>query len=67
LEEPTTEQLVQMFRLTYLLTGYGQFVSLVTIDDRDGRLIILSGREIDIAIDKQGKVNYERTEFQNNE
>lgn|GEM_PF-679587 len=67
MEEPTTEQLVQMFRLTYLLTGYGQFVSLVTIDDRDGRLIILSGREIDIAIDKQGKVNYERTEFQNNE
>jgi len=42
-------------------------VNLVTIDDRNGKLVILAGNEIDITVDKKGKVSYEPTEFQSDE
>ncbi|MFL9462571.1 hypothetical protein AB0759_18310 [Scytonema tolypothrichoides VB-61278_2] len=42
-------------------------INLVTIDDRNGKLVILAGDEIDITVDRQGQVSYEQTGFQSNE
>jgi len=39
-------------------------VNLVVMDDRNGKLVILAGNEIDITVDKKGKVSYEPKEFQ---
>jgi hypothetical protein len=42
-------------------------INLVTIDDRNRKLVILAGDEIDITVDQQGKVSYEQTGFQSDE
>jgi len=62
-DEPTPEQLQQLYRLSYQLTKMLRLISLVTIDDRNGFLVILAGEEIDITVDRQGKVSYEQTGF----
>lgn len=66
-DKPTPEQLEQLYRLSYQLTKMLRPINLVTIDDRNGKLVILAGEEIDIAVDQQGKVSYEQTGFQSNE
>ncbi len=55
--------LKQLYRLSYQLTKMLRLISLVTIDDRNGFLVILAGEEIDITVDRQGKVSYEQTGF----
>ncbi|WP_279239816.1 hypothetical protein [Scytonema sp. UIC 10036] len=42
-------------------------MTLVRIDRRNGDLVILSGEEIDVSVDKQGNVSYDQTGFQNDE
>jgi hypothetical protein len=68
LDEPTFRQLQQLYRLSHLLTNiFLKPVTLVRIDRRNGDLVILSGEEIDVSIDKQGNVSYDQTGFQNDE
>ncbi|KAF3890787.1 hypothetical protein DA73_0400002490 [Tolypothrix bouteillei VB521301] len=66
-DKPTREQLEQLYRLSYQLTKMLRPINLVTIDDRNGKLVILAGDEIDITVDRQGQVSYEQTGFQSNE
>ncbi len=66
-DKPTREQLEQLYRLSYQLTKMLRPINLVTIDDRNGKLVILAGDEIDITVDRQGQVSYEQTGFQSDE
>jgi hypothetical protein len=59
--EPTVEQLKELFRLSYLLTKMLLPVNLVRTDERTGDLVILAGDEIEVTVDKQGRVNYDQT------
>ncbi|GAA6618202.1 DUF6888 family protein [Scytonema sp. NUACC26] len=68
MDEPTFKQLQQLYRLSHLLTNiFLKPVTLVRIDRRNGDLVILSGEEIDVSVDKQGNVSYDQTGFQNDE
>lgn len=67
-DEPTSEQLKQLYRLSRLLTNtFLKSITLVRTDERNGDLVILAGDEIDISVDRQGKVNYDKTGFQGHE
>ncbi|NEU75234.1 hypothetical protein PI95_022400 [Hassallia byssoidea VB512170] len=65
--EPTVEQLKELFRRSYLLTKIFLPIYLVRIDERTDDLVILAGDEIEITVDKEGRVGYDQTEFQNDE
>ncbi|MGI2904869.1 DUF6888 family protein [Tolypothrix sp. VBCCA 56010] len=65
--EPTVEQLKELFRLSYLLTKIFLPIYLVRIDERTDDLVILAGDKIEITVDKEGRVGYDQTEFQNDE
>ncbi|MCC5641110.1 hypothetical protein LC593_35875 [Nostoc sp. CHAB 5844] len=59
--KPTVEQLKELFRLSYQLTKMLIPINLVRIDERTDDLVILAGDEIEITVDKQGRVNYDQT------
>ncbi len=58
---PTVEQLKELFRLSYQLTKMLIPINLVRIDERTDDLVILVGDEIEITVDKQGRVSYDQT------
>ncbi|MGG6270389.1 DUF6888 family protein [Leptolyngbya sp. AN03gr2] len=54
----TTAQMITCFQLCYDLTNKYRSVDLVTIDERTGNVVILSGEEINIEIRPNGRWNF---------
>ncbi|MBD2770937.1 DUF6888 family protein [Iningainema tapete] len=60
MKQPTTEQFRIAYIACYWLTKMYLPIYLVTLDQRDNRIVIIAGVESIIAINQLGELSYEQ-------
>lgn len=60
MKEPTPEQLRVIYIACYWLTKMYLPIYLVTLDQRDDRIVMIAGEESIIAINKRRELTYEQ-------